>query len=588
MLRIELTELNIVSNKPNNLKYTLLVFIIAYTFVLFYFFGFYYEFYESLFTALLSGSLTPEVQYNNLFYFGHVGLSHIYSWFYTIAPKISWLNYFSYLYLITATFLIIKPFFNFSKLGWFIYSLAAFILWISAEHFILLNLTRVSMLLTFGSLFALIFSPELDKKTNYFKSIFLLLISTLGILTRVESGILIIVIIILFLTIYYPPEISNKKKRTLLKLLYPILLIVFCTAWFKIDIKTSDEFYKQIEPNLEYELMVRNNILEISSMKNARDSVRYMAVYDGMWGDAKTNDLYFLKSLIKHEDFKLWDPYTLHIAYVSIVRSINNCLSISITLLILFLFSIGLLIADKKYKSALRLLLFNISFWILLFIISYKAKMVERGLSPMLFSVSILHIYILLKHTSLLKRKVTKAIFVFILFFIAFYHYNFLSSTSDKYSREYNLFNKRLDFLEKNLKDKSLMLNKESVDILMKSQRPFKSFDFSSFKSILIYDMLAFNTIEPYKSYLALKCNCNPLDYKSFFSNIIHSNEIDPLFVISESSKNFLKEYLITVHKQNTSWTRFNYSDNALNFNWEKINFSNQNNLYIYEVSFDN
>ena len=76
-----------------------------------------------------------------------------------------------------------------------------------------------------------------------------------------------------------------------------ILFLFF--GYFFLKILNSHDFYYRTEPDVEYEIVDRRNVVPVSAMKTREDSLRYMAVtHYWMLGDVQKSDPEFIRSLL--------------------------------------------------------------------------------------------------------------------------------------------------------------------------------------------------------------------------------------------------------------------------------------------------
>ena len=375
-----------------------------------------------------------------------------------------------------------------------------------------------------------------------------------------------------FIVLTKLPLGANIYKQLKQFFLPGLACLIFIFAFFY-DIQNSEQFYKQIEPELEYELMSRNNIVDGSGMMNEVDSFRYQAVFNGMWGDASTNDADFLRSLVKPNRSNNV-TYLFKNALKALEEAMLNCRGVVVFNCVLFLTLLCsfLYVKDPQYK---RLILFHLALWILLILKSYKVKMVETALSPILLGISILYLYLLFELSSRLTKNSIRLITVFIVG-LGIYQLNFITQNRRIFLNEHLEALNIRTFVEERFKGKSIYLNQESSFIFTFSYRPFEYFDLSSFDRVYYFDQQHLTTLEPYRTFLEKECQCDPNNYYEFFS-FVKDGADGNIFLMSEDYKKFLSAYLAKVHNLRIEFEPVQSEElDALGFN--------ENNLKAYAV----
>jgi len=110
--------------------------------------------------------------------------------------------------------------------------------------------------------------------------------------------------------------------------------------------------------------------------------------------------------------------------------------------------------------------------------------------------------------------------------------------------------------LENVFKGKSIYLNQESSLIFADSYRPFEKIEVDQFNRVYYFDKQHLTTLEPYRSFLAKECNCDPNNYSAFFQ-FVTEEDTQAVFLMSESYKEFLSSYLYEVHEMEMEWIEF-------------------------------
>jgi len=525
-------------------------FLIAFTLGLFYILifcvGLFYERYEILLSALASNQLTPEIQYDDFFHLGHIFIIEVYSVFYHRFTQINWLTIIQLFYLAVAFGLILRVFQKQeadSKLKLLQYFLLAVLF---SEHVINLVHTRVSFVLSFAALLALC-AEEFNNTRTWKKQIIYVGIFAIAAMTRPESAALMLILVAGFhFLLVGKRNISFRFWRDV-RLFSPMAVVpLFIFLWIHFEIEASNEFYKQIEPEVEYELTARNNIVPIGMMKTARDSMRYLAIDQVMWGDASTNDAEFLRSLIGDPTGAVdYNSLVLGSAYTQLYGALMANRNMVLLTIVLFGFILFGQIKGTDSATALLTMAYGIFLFTLLFWISYRIKITIPAISCIFFSTVVLLLAFCIsgKNNGGVRREYA---FLIASFFCIFQVVG-LKDEVEKLSFKTELLQSSWSRLTSHFPQHNLLLNGESKHILG-AFSPLEPFRFDAFNKVVIYDSQHISTVEPYRSYLAKDCGCDPNDYASYFTSLIKEGDRN-IFVMSKDFKIFLEEYLLIVHK---------------------------------------
>jgi hypothetical protein len=565
------------SNYRNYLKFYpwgLAIYAILFFILTISFFGIFFERYEIVFNALASGKLTPGLVYNDFFYLAHVLLIKFYALLLNLHSSFNWLGAIQILYLFISFYIIISRFkaFNKSKKMTVFFVLIISIFFV--EQIILQVYTRTAFLLSFSALLLVFESSDANKKQiyTYLLSIFLF---TIAALTRVEVALLTLIIVSSFYLLLIKKELFiGNIFKTSIKLTPFLIPVAFIFTWTFYEINASNEFYKLIEPDVEYELTGRDNIVPISEMTNLRDTLRYMAIDKVVWGDATTNDANFLRSLIRSKTITEKPSALILKAINSIVFSSKENIVLVISVHVLLLILIVLFKASRK---TFTLLFFHLIFLSIIFVLGFRIKMTETAISNMFFIVFILYLLTLYKNLGLNSKK--GKFFMVILFILSTLQLNDAITKSKNLNHRTSFYQASLENIKVHFKNKNVLLNGESVSIFY-AYNPLNYHDFApSLKNIIIYDYQHLSTIEPYRTFLANDCQCDPNHYGEYFSYLKKEKE-ENVFVMSETFKDFLEDYLKIVHNLEIVFMKFNLDitpSNTQNF------FDNEINAYYIE-----
>jgi hypothetical protein len=520
--------------------------------------GLIYESHEVYFSTLISGVLTPGLPFDDWFYFAHVLLIKSYSWLYATFPHTDWMSCFQYGYLLLAYVVLTGRLTRLAssrpvQMAIVVLTAACFV-----EHLVYLNFTRVAFLSSFSGLFAVLIN-QVQGRSTFSSDAFHRLLFTVGALTRPESGLLALLICGMFYAVCLAAgPLTRIVTNGIRVFAMPSAIALFILLWYGLDISRSDEFYKQIEPDLEYELMVRNNIVPVTEMGSTRDSLRYEAVYRGLWGDATTNDVTFLRSLVRDRTWNAnWRSY-VYGSWYSVSKVFQQCVWPS-ALTSVFAVLLTVLLWHSAGIKAMRIMAFHLTFHLLLFVIGYKVKMVAHGLSPMLFIVSMLYLSLLIPPVVKADKRLTIAVFAILSACAVLQVRAVYADVQAILSQHHGAITARMQ-IQTLAAGRNLFLNSETATRFLSSYRPFEVKRPEDFQGVFIFDAFTLNTIGVYRDYLSKVCVCDPTDYRSLFQALNEMKE-PVLFAMTEGEMLFLSEYLVHVHGLDICWSKVSELD---------------------------
>lgn len=213
------------------------------------------------------------------------------------------------------------------------------------------------------------------------------LVFTAGICWRFEAG--IATFLLLAPLCILSEELPIKARLS--KILIPTLIVTGFTGVYLVKTNIHPDFYYTIEPEVEYELMNRRNIVPISTMVTAQDSMRYRAVNEyWMLGDIQQTNASFIRSLIpKPEGF-------FH-RFLFFLKNSNRPASEVPVATVLFTYGILLLnfavlfwflwLQKRKYEGVF--MLGYVAFAVLLLSLSFRVDELQRVTQPFLLLLCI-------------------------------------------------------------------------------------------------------------------------------------------------------------------------------------------------------
>lgn len=507
--------------------------------------GIHYERYESLFSALVSGRLTPGMPYDDFFYLAHILTVRVYAVLYSSAPDTNWLGWFQVVYMLFALWAILSGIRHRSRSPHFFWTGLVVVSLFFADHFVSQVYTRVSFMLGFAALLLTCVKHEAGSlvlaQRMLYTTVFML-----GSLTRPEPAAMMLLVVAPFHFLMVSKLCFKQRIRESIKLFTPMATISLAVfTWMQMEIGTSDQFYKQIEPEVEYEITARNNIVPIGMMRTARDSMRYMAIDQVMWGDATTNDAAYLRSLIggRETNPELEERVQLT-AYTSLTDSmLSNPAVVLLTCFLLLAVLIGQ-IMKGDFRRTLGTIAFILFLVLMMLSVSYWVKMTPTAVGSVFFSVAALTIVFF--GNDVFSSRSHRPLNFLVIGTLSIYQTALISARAVEDKARSTFFQTAWNDIEKKFIGMNILLNGESKHLL-NAFSPLQPFRFEPFNKVIIYDSQHLSTIEPYRTYLANDCNCDPNDYAEYFAFLKADNDMN-VFLMSTDFKEFLEKYLYVVH----------------------------------------
>ena len=510
------------------------------------YYDFYYVEYEALFDSFYSGKLTEGMPFRSVYFLGNIGTSHLYSLLYQYYPNVEWISWILYTYLFVSCFiglyltLLLLP--DSRSLMTKIAVLVAVYLMVFADHHIHFIFTRVSYMVTGTALIGLVyfFRAPGSVRDSPWLFLFFNVWFVLGTLTRSESATAVFLQISFFGAFY----LQNIKRFGVIFVL-PFLFLLSLLSAIAYDIKTTKDFYKQIEPEIEAQYTDRDNAVPLSSMKTSRDTVMWQTATDIMWSDPKVLSPAYLRSIIKPEKPLYTDARQWRRVYNTVWEIASKFWYLG---LISMLLGIGLLIR-YKFNSSFGYMLwlaFVSSFWLLTAIQTYTDKVNDRSFSPLISLFIFCHLVMILPYLrgNIGRRMSALLVGIFILFC---FHLFYLRSESDQLHKDLDDYKKNLSIITSAARGKILVINSSSCDYLFSSNKPFHPFDFSPFKKIYITDGYNMPFLPYYRRYLEKECKCDMYAFPSFW-DYLRSRHDDVVVVSTNQRMTILREYMRVIH----------------------------------------
>jgi hypothetical protein len=209
-----------------------------------------------------------------------------------------------------------------------------------------------------------------------------------GVLTRSESATAVLLQFAFFGLVYL-----QNLKRTVLLLVWPTVFLFAVLLTIAYDLKTSKEYYKQVEPEIEAQLCERENIVPLSIMTTARDSAKWMAARTIMWADPKVLTPDYLRSLIRPEKFIYTDVAQWKRVYRDMSAIVARFWYLALMCLVLGL-AMALSGALTTKTAYVYWGVFAVSFWWLIALQTYTVKVNDRSFSPLISLFVLCHCFL--------------------------------------------------------------------------------------------------------------------------------------------------------------------------------------------------
>ncbi len=521
-----------------------------------YFIGNYYEVYEFMHPALLSGKLMDGVPGDLTYPIVNIGLAHLYLWLYTLSANTPWYDGLMAITFILSTAVIftslaitLRPKTNTAVLIFF--NTSIFFLFL-ADQIINWNITRTAFLTCIAAFvwFALVVIPQKLSRQNLLPLFLTGLLFTLGTIIRPETGELILLLAIGYLLLCY-----GLKKEVWLKslpLFIPVLLIAGYVAY---DRHTSTEFYMQVEPATDYQINIGNTI-SITEMKTTEDSMKYVALRAGIINDPSKISTAFIKRVAGNRSMFVFNSTNFYRAVTILQQSIKD--SYPMFLVNLILLGIGIIFLWATPSALVRLLLFQLFFWSLIFGITYFMIMENRLFSPLLFFAAMAGILFLCQHNfhQVLHQQKSYGYTLSILFLAVTMAQLFsLQNTSVKYQADIKTNHLVYEQLKKEAAHKIIAPDTYTfMVIFFNNFLPFQTPDFSIFKKIFLLDIESLSLKPAYRTFLNNNCHCNSTHIEELY-DYLYDHRQEVVLVGNAKRIHLFESYLKIVHHRAYSFT---------------------------------
>jgi hypothetical protein len=259
---------------------------------------------------------------------------------------------------------------------------------------------------------------------------------------------------------------------------FGIATFLFFTFYFY-KINFGNEFYYNLEPDVEYNIVDNRNIIPLSFMKTKEDSAKYIAVAENwMLADIMQIKPEFIRSLISQNKEKHtadFDLLKLHLEKIFKLLQSNIGFALSLSIVIIYL------LFAKQFRSIFGFILVIII--ALLFIsLSFIVNIYSRVVEPMLFLTSVYLFYLFFQKTSkqyTLRHDIFAYISIVVGCIVLFYYFIEYKQTSDSIKQKQQSIKNKLNtvFSEYATKRKYVVVMFDYTFLNTGAFIPFTGFD---------------------------------------------------------------------------------------------------------------
>ena len=530
----------------SNTKYITLILSLISFLISFLFFTPVYEDYGS-FLVNCAAQQFSDFSFLDLHYLGFIGVDSFYKFLHNNFPIYNWMGiaFIGFEFLGLCLFLISLRsivFYNADNKFIILFFQILFALFF-IDNIISLSHTRFSLLFCGISLFNLAFSYRINKRAIFFNTI----LFTIGMLHRPESSVGMILMVAIGYMIY-DFNIMHLLKR----IFFPVSLTTLMLVFLMVNWHFTDVFMEKIEPEIEYKIMDRH-LIDMAQLKTEEDSIKYEAAVIGMWFDPDTLTPDFLRSLLK-PGINLTKDHIINVFFHLLSQYERN---LFVPCLILFFIYLSMFF-DSSFIAALKIVLFQTSVFILIYMLDYNGLLVSgrHFLNLQLISLLVTSFYffkINIKFTN--DNKSIILILSCLLFLISS-----LILTLSNYKRNNTSLANDLNCYESIMQE---IESRFSNRIIVMTMGNFYLLDhsFSFYNKVyknntyIMFDMFTYSLIPEYLNYLNRICNCSPLNPVEFYSWLAKH---DALYIAKPFRYDLTEKYMKLVHNKEL---QFIYND---------------------------
>ena len=354
----------------------------------------------------------------------------------------------------------------------------------------------------------------------------------------------------------------GKNVRASFNTLGPhILFLLSLGCYYIYHVANNTNYYYKLEPDVEYEMMDRNNIIPLSEMKNAKDSVKYEAIVH-FWsqGDFTKTTPEFTRSLLNKPDdlvhrlfFFAFPPNTPQEKHEKRYEGFPFLLSdIGVFLFCLIIAGLSLFLYGKRTGSFTT---FYILASITLILFTFSINRYGRIVDPLTGLLCSLGLFSLLLNFPTGRKAFSRVFLLFIGLFLAGYTYVRFAETV-KLSKKYTFVETRtthaVDSLMRSSSRKYVYLTPTFSTFEMSPFKPFHEFPN---KQLIITEFAQYSVHKPFLKRLSEITGCEESDYLCRFQ-FLKTHEKDLIIISHEERLAFIDKYLRTMYGFETGFSK--------------------------------
>lgn len=479
---------------------------------------------------------------------------YIIQWFYEITPHIPWFPILMlFLGIISLAFIlnILLYAASHGRIERKIYvPLFIFLIVLLNGNIVWIHHTRIAFLMCGGAMLLNLFVQRNRSNIRYpfLWYFFTALWFAGGMFLRPEAAVGTIVIMTPGIFIFFGRDIKVSIKTFGLY----IILMAALGGYYLYQVSYNTDFYYKLEPDVEYEMMDRGNIISQSEMKSAKDSVKYESIIH-FWslGDISGTSSEFARSLIeKPNDFK---HRLFFFAYPhdnprksAWTENFAPFIISDIAILIFCCIIVSLSFARYGFRvggaTAIYVLL-SLSFILITFGINRYARVVEP-LSGLLCALSLLTFFLSNRPSRLFSvRWIIIPISLFALVYI-YLRFSETFQQSQKCTQVELQVESAVDSVMQSSNRKLVYLTPIFSTFNTPAFHPFYEFPG---KQLIITEFAQYSGHKPFLERLSEITGCDEEDYLCRFQ-FLKNREKDLIIISDEERMKFLDKYLLTMY----------------------------------------
>jgi|GEM_PF-6241494 len=379
---------------------------------------------------------------------------------------------------------------------------------------------------------------------------------TIGVLFRLEASIAILAMLCMFLLLIYKFNVLRTTKGLL-----PFSMPVFALLLYGlIHILYDKQLYYALEPDVEYEILDRNNVKPLSAMTTTRDSARYIAIQNWMLSDLESTPVSYMRTLINK-------PNNLFHRFFFFIKVAPNAEGSSIIKNIiafaktqwqvgLFCFILLILIMFYTHGAATYIAILFFIGGCTIAMSSGIVKVVPRVIEPIMAIVCIVLSLFFIHHYNILRKPIRIINISFIIFSV-FLSASLVKQTivqsrqADKIEAENQAYLNKIN----SITNKTLIVSMANFTFM---QMPLlHSTNLFNGKKIVPIQLGQYADSKEFKEIITSMTGCNPYNFICRFEFLAaHKNQV--LIIAEEGNLAFFKYYLKAMYNFDFRYSEIN------------------------------